>query len=144
MTHSGEVCTVTVMQTVTSELTGPQQRWAEALESGEFAQAAGSLRNSSGYCCLGVACEVYIRDGGTLRTRIRYKRAASGRTIVTYNGRSDGPPAVVREYFLLTDAYGSYGGARSLMNDNDVLHRSFPEIAETLRSRPEGLFESEL
>ena len=44
-------------------------RITEALESGRFMQATGSLTHSfpsgrRGYCCLGVACEVYIENGG--------------------------------------------------------------------------------
>jgi hypothetical protein len=30
----------------------------EALESGEYTQATGSLRTESGFCCLGVACDI--------------------------------------------------------------------------------------
>ena len=39
-------------------------KWAEALESGEFNQAKSQLRDSNGYCCLGVACEVFRRETG--------------------------------------------------------------------------------
>lgn len=41
--------------------------WVNALRSGEYRQAIGALaqkrRGEWGYCCLGVACEVSIRDG---------------------------------------------------------------------------------
>lgn len=37
-------------------------RWILALESGEFAQTKKVLKNETGYCCLGVACEV-LRPG---------------------------------------------------------------------------------
>jgi len=43
--------------------------WIEALESGEYKQSTGSLRytpEDSGepkFCCLGVLCEVAIKDG---------------------------------------------------------------------------------
>lgn len=34
-------------------------KWVEALESGEYQQGRGALRNDDDtYCCLGVACEV--------------------------------------------------------------------------------------
>lgn len=135
------------MQTVTPGLTGPQQRWAEALESGEFSQGFGYLRTRDSYCCLGVACEVFIRDGGTLQTRLVYKRANAGPTHVSYNGRCDGLPPVVRQHFDLGDCYGTYwneGGVHSLIRDNDVERFTFPEIAQIMRSQPDHLFVSEL
>ena len=42
--------------------------WLDALRSGEYQQGKGHLANideerSESYCCLGVACEVAIKDG---------------------------------------------------------------------------------
>lgn len=37
--------------------------WARALKSGQYAQVQEVLTDGSGYCCLGVACEVAIQDG---------------------------------------------------------------------------------
>lgn len=37
-------------------------RWILALESGAFLQTSMVLKNATGYCCLGVACEV-LRPG---------------------------------------------------------------------------------
>ena len=36
------------------------QKWANALRSGKFEQTTGALQDTSGYCCLGVACEIFI------------------------------------------------------------------------------------
>lgn len=39
--------------------------WTEALESGEYKQGKGSLRNEeSKYCCLGVLCDLYHKETG--------------------------------------------------------------------------------
>ena len=38
--------------------------WAAALRSGEYTQDTGRLRIGGGYCCLGVACEVYRIETG--------------------------------------------------------------------------------
>lgn len=45
----------------------PEQRqhleeWVAALRSGDYAQVNGVLHNESGYCCLGVACDLYVKD----------------------------------------------------------------------------------
>lgn len=36
----------------------PKQLWLAALRSGNFPQAQGRLKTTSGYCCLGVLCEI--------------------------------------------------------------------------------------
>lgn len=40
-----------------------KKRWLEVLRSGEYAQAGGALRSDVGYCCLGVLCDLYVKDG---------------------------------------------------------------------------------
>jgi hypothetical protein len=40
------------------------RKWVEALRSGEFNQTKYVLHDDVGYCCLGVACEVYARETG--------------------------------------------------------------------------------
>lgn len=37
--------------------------WTAALRSGEYSQAKGYLRSDEGYCCLGVLCEVAVKNG---------------------------------------------------------------------------------
>lgn len=44
-------------------LTENQQAWVDALRSGEFTQAKGTLQSDEGYCCLGVLCKVAERHG---------------------------------------------------------------------------------
>ncbi len=36
------------------------EKWVEALRSGKYNQCQGGLQDSNGYCCLGVACDVFI------------------------------------------------------------------------------------
>jgi hypothetical protein len=40
-----------------------KELWVNALESGEYAQAQGVLKNENGYCCLGVLCDLYLKSG---------------------------------------------------------------------------------
>lgn len=39
------------------------QQWANALRSGEYKQTKDLLQTSEGYCCLGVACRLFIPEG---------------------------------------------------------------------------------
>ena len=49
-----------------NELTPQQARelWVKALRSGQYQQTKDVLRDDSGYCCLGVACDVYHKTTG--------------------------------------------------------------------------------
>ena len=42
--------------------------WTAALRSGEYEQAKGYLKSDDGYCCLGVACEVAVKNGLDIET----------------------------------------------------------------------------
>lgn len=37
-------------------------KWVAALRSGEYEQASGSLETFKGFCCLGVACKLFIPE----------------------------------------------------------------------------------
>lgn len=39
------------------------KKWAEALRSGDYKQDTKYLQTPNGYCCLGVLCELAIKDG---------------------------------------------------------------------------------
>ncbi|MFY1688157.1 hypothetical protein [Plantactinospora sp. WMMB782] len=40
-----------------------KQMWTAALRSGEYKQAKDRLKSKEGYCCLGVLCEVAVKEG---------------------------------------------------------------------------------
>jgi len=123
----------------TNSLTLSQRRQllVEALESGLYTQAQRHLRDTSGYCCLGVACEVYQKWVGDLDAS-KMESPVSG-TVYFYSGCFEHLPAQVMKWYGFTTGYGNYGGDNSLARDNDK-GQTFTEIAATIRSNPEGLF----
>ncbi len=40
----------------------PKQQWIDELLSGNYKQAQGILREGNTFCCLGVLCDLYIKD----------------------------------------------------------------------------------
>ena len=42
-----------------------KQKWIDALRSGNYEQGSEKLRNVSGYCCLGVLCDLYAQEYNT-------------------------------------------------------------------------------
>ena len=47
------------------------KKWVEALRTGGYAQAQGYLldSNTAGYCCLGVACDLFLKEEGIKEDR---------------------------------------------------------------------------
>ena len=39
-----------------------KQKWLNALRSGEYPQGRNDLRNGDGFCCLGVLCDIYVKE----------------------------------------------------------------------------------
>lgn len=39
-----------------------KQKWIDALRSGEYSQTSQSLKDSQGFCCLGVLCDLYLNE----------------------------------------------------------------------------------
>lgn len=99
--------------------------WADALESGEYVQGHGSLSREGKFCCLGVACELAIKNGVFVEKKIR----PSAR--VLYDGNMSSAPSSVREYFGLKTA-----GNLSTANDHG---KTFAEIAAFIRENWEKL-----
>ena len=107
-------------------LTPFAQKWVAALRSDEYEQSKGRLRRVDGFCCLGVACELAVREG----------------IIAEYSGVHGGLtfyPEVMIALNLTTDAggYGAYDSALATDNDRGL---TFAEIADIIESEPEGLF----
>jgi hypothetical protein len=102
-------------------------KWAAALESGEFEQGREALNSNGQFCCLGVACEVAIREGVPLE-----KKEHSLYTVY-YDGERDMLPPSVQAWLSLADSAGAYAGGR-LIEDNDDRRLTFKEIAEIIRT----------
>lgn len=130
------------------------KKWLAALRSGEFPQTQGHLRDHKGYCCLGVACEVYRRETGRgrwdekLSQDMRYLKfnvppeAECGRM-----GFGTALPNEVKNWLGLADRAGSYQPEGTLMpsslamqNDNGA---SFEQIAKLVETEPPLLFVKE-
>jgi hypothetical protein len=87
-------------------------KWVAALRSGEYKQIKGNLKTSSGYCCLGVLCEIDDIE------------------FVESNVSGDGPNASV--YTYLNMFVGPKNSDTCIkMNDNG---KSFNEIADWIEA----------
>ena len=119
-------------------------KWVAALRSGKYEQTAGVLRNSHGYCCLGVLCDLYSRDTGMEWV------VPNEYDNCTMHGHDGTLPHLVRVWAQLADEYGAYvevetdeGGAThppylanpSLTELNDTWSYDFEMIADVIEQQ---------
>ena len=110
-------------------------KWVTALRSGKYKQTKHHLADDNGFCCLGVACEVYTRYHPLEKA---FALEFFSQSIVLYAGESMELPFIVMKWLGLRTPVGSYGGNLSLTVDNDR-GKTFAEIANIIESEPEGL-----
>lgn len=110
--------------------------WIDGLENGEYPQGTDRLCSPAGYCCLGVACELFRKHEGesSLPKDDRGDYCIYG----SRDDRSaDALPFVVKRWLGLFNNIGSFdGGSLLKLNDDGT---SFQEIAKVIASEPKGL-----
>ena len=96
-------------------------KWVKALRSGKYKQTKRALQNKNGFCCLGVACVVFIKK--EKRSKITYLLGIMPR-------HQTFAPEWLK--YVNTDFAERTGLSLSNMNDD---HRySFSEIADILEA----------
>jgi hypothetical protein len=118
-------------------------KWVAALRSGQYEQTMSMLRNNSGYCCLGVLCDLYSQETGVEW----WGKDSVGFSI---HGNDNTLPIEVRAWAKLADEFGGYvevetdeGGATlppypanpSLTELNDRWGYDFKMIADVIEQQ---------
>lgn len=118
--------------------------WTKLLRSEEFPQGVGALRSADGnYCCLGVLCEMAVREGIIPAAWLQYPNSLD----YTYGVPGDWTtgdhsigvlPNAVREWAGMSTTNGSIDEdtALSTLNDQGM---SFSEIATLIDQNVELL-----
>ncbi len=117
-------------------------KWIDALESGEYKQCKGMLKEGTGFCCLGVACEI---DDAVEWSEVHKRYIFDGESEFTEL------PEEYNKQLGLTSSFGESQGcilykgeevieAESLLNLNDQEGFTFKQIARILRDTPENFF----
>ena len=112
-------------------------RWAAALRSGDYEQGRDNLRRGDKFCCLGVLCDLAIKDGEPVSASEIAE--ADGGAYWGYDGHPYYLPASVREWAGLTcgnpevEVKGVDGLSwATLAAMNDDQHFSFARIADAI------------
>lgn len=105
--------------------------WAKALESGKYTQATGMLRNDIGYCCLGVACDVFRKATG----RGKWVNKGFGGFLLDGRLRDAVLPSTVADWFGLGNPNPRLGEDSIEATElNDRLNTDFHQIAQMVRA----------
>jgi hypothetical protein len=106
-------------------MTENQKIWIAALRSGEYKQTRGKLRSNdlTGYCCLGVACE--LSKLGTF-CGIYYETTVPSES----SNRNTYIPVEVMKWLGITDWFK----IKRLVQLNDIQDKTFSEIADFVES----------
>jgi hypothetical protein len=130
------------------------KKWVEALRSGKYEQGNGYLRQGGLYCCLGVACELFIEEHPNDLARELVPDYGDAFRYVTLhpaykkegdNGALAILPIIVKDWLGLTSTDGEFilGKADWKYNNLTVLNDEgtpFTEIADIIESEPERMF----
>lgn len=122
------------------------KKWVEALKSGEYKQIRDFLHTKEGYCCLGVACEIF-KDVCNLN------KEENSYGIWSYNGNDCFLPKEVVNLLELNNEEGRFRESLKMKRSNN--HRyytvyslsemnddgfSFNEIAKFIEENEDQLF----
>lgn len=127
------------------EFSKPVRKWLRALDEGKYSQTRGVLHDKDGFCCLGVACDLYIKNSHGL---LQWHLVTAMDGTCTFGG-PDGNrrslPTQVKDWLGLKENIGVYYADRefdslAFHNDNGA---TFAEIAAIIRSKPAELFQEE-
>lgn len=122
------------------------KKWLRALRSGKYAQTRGTLKADDGYCCLGVACDVYRKETGEGEWQDAGQSAGEPArrryAFVLPDDRDEGTlPTKVAKWFGLRTVDGGYKYNRgvsestTLVSRNDDDRAGFAEIANIIEGK---------
>ena len=113
--------------------------WVEALRSKEYPQGKGNLKTQDGYCCLGVLCDLYLKEQSE---EWKPSDFIEEDEVLTYkiDGWGHLPPESVVEWAELPGCNPGImiEGAdyvTDLTKLNDSLDKSFEEIADYIENQ---------
>ena len=129
---------------------GPnQKKWIAALRSGKYRQTRGRLNDADGFCCLGVACDVFDPTGWKQSFPHSAKIG-----VMHIHGSLNTMPSEVVDFYGFYDCLGGVydklncfgklkignGVIYSCVDMNDDRGMMFDEIADVIERHPEKFF----
>lgn len=116
------------------------KKWARELRSGKYAKGTDALNASGKFCCLGVLCELAIKNG------VVVDKLTDEDTDVTYDGEYGSLPVAVQEWAEMQsqdgffyDEKGTQTKRKNLTIVNDKMKYGFGRIADIIEKNYKAL-----
>lgn len=120
-------------------------KWVKALRSGKYKKTQGGLKDTKGYCCLGVLTNLYIKEtkkGKWVKEGLHYsfvgkneegEEALLPRAVQRWAGFQTSSPHLKKS----VEVEGSYGKTfqDSLVGINDDTKKNFKFIADAIEKQ---------
>jgi len=103
-----------------------KQKWVSALRSGEYQQTQKRLRTEDGFCCLGVLCDLYIKENN-----VEWNLANDGHTYEFQDNKSILPSSVMEWAGVERHNPDINNGTETLAGLNDT-GCTFEQIADLI------------
>jgi hypothetical protein len=111
------------------------EKWIEALRSGNYTQGRFKLKSDKGYCCLGVLCELYLKENSE-KENWKYNAIVNSYTIFN---EYEYLPEVVQKWAEIKSDDGYLSQGVSLSSLNDRFDYNFEKIAQIIENEKEFL-----
>lgn len=119
------------------------KKWIEALRSGLYPQTTNYLHTDDGYCCLGVACELYEKEVGGLNPHPVSEDDAFDQELdfhfrydaIVYDGQTIVLPDKVVEWLGLLNSSGSNKSSSFCLTAENDDGTPFEKIADLIEER---------
>jgi hypothetical protein len=107
-----------------------KQKWVDALKSGDYQQTRAALKDQSGFCCLGVLCDLYSKETGE-------DWVQDGRNYRFFENDKFPPIAVCdwAGFVNTSNPKVEYGEERLPLTDLNDTGKSFKEIAAIIQEQ---------
>lgn len=130
---------------MTAEMKRRRKLLTDALRSGDYDQCKSYLRDNGGFCCLGVACDVFAKETG--RGRWVGLEDLGWHFQIGEQTRSRRLPDKVMGWYGFADNSVAYPDPDDKLTILDLANwnddgKDFPWIADLIDSEPEGMFVS--
>ena len=111
--------------------------WVQALRSGKYPQTTGRLHDNKGFCCLGVLCDVAIKNG--LPVQVAKSLRPGGLTVFLYDDVVGSLPESVQEWAGVKGENPCIDYAITCTQANDDAELSFAQIADLVEKNYERM-----
>lgn len=106
------------------------EKWIKALRSGDYNQGKQKLKYNNFFCCLGVLCEIAVKEG-VIKPSINDEYEGSSLFL---------PFEVYSTWANMKNNYGEINSIRSsLFKLNDAENMSFEQIADIIEANAENI-----